>query len=131
MKDWIVKFLIATVALLAPVHPLLIASGVLILIDLITGVIRAFKHKEKIKSSVLRRTVTKMLVYNVAIITGFILETYLLPEIPATKLISSIIGLVEAKSILENLNEIYGTDLFKALLTKLGSDNDIKTPEKE
>lgn len=126
MKDWIVKTLLAVLALMAPIHPLLIASGVLILLDLVTGTIRAYKHKEKIKSSALRRTVTKMLVYNVAIITGFILETYLLPEVPATKLISSVIGLVEAKSILENLNEIYGDDIFKALLKKLGSDNDSK-----
>lgn len=124
MKDWSIKILLALCGVLAPVYPLLIATGVLILIDLITGVTRAIKHKEKILSSAGRRTVTKIAVYNTAIITGLLLENYLLQGIPATKLIGSVIGLVEAKSILENLDEIYGTPIFKVILKKLGSDND-------
>lgn len=123
MKVWITQTLLACVALLAPIHALLIATGVIVAIDLITGIWRAIKSKETITSSMLRRTVTKVFVYQIAIITGFILETYLLAGIPVTKLVSSVIGLVEIKSILENLDDIYGGDLFKALLAKLGSDN--------
>ena len=124
MKEWSLKILVAIIAALSPIKSVIIATGVVIFLDLITGVIRAYKAKEKIQSSVMRRTVTKFAVYQTAIISGFIIETYLSPAIPITKLISSVIGLVEAKSILENLNEIYGTDIFKNLLNKLGSDND-------
>lgn len=123
MKEFIVRLLIAAIAVLSPIKAVLIATGVTILIDLISGICRAVKAKEKIESSVMRRTVTKFFVYQLAIISGFIIETYLLQAIPITKLVSSVIGLVEIKSILENLNGIYGQDLFKTLLEKLGSDN--------
>ena len=123
MKELPLKIAIATLAVLAPIKALLIATGAVIFIDLITGVWRAIKAKEAISSSIMRRTVTKFLVYQFAIITAFIIQTFLAPEIPMTKLVSSVIGLVEAKSILENLNDIYGTDVFKKLLEKLGSDN--------
>lgn len=124
MKGFLIKSLIAGLAVLAPIKAVLIATGVIIIIDLATGLVRAMKAKEKISSSVMRRTVSKFLIYQVAIISGFILETYLMPDMPVTKLVSSVIGLVEAKSILENLDEIHGSNIFKALLKKLGSDND-------
>lgn len=123
MKDFIVRLLIAAVAVLSPIKAVMIATCVVIVFDLITGILRAVKAKEKIESSVMRRTVTKLLVYQLAIISGFVIETYLLQAIPITKLVSSVVGLVEIKSILENLNGIYGQDLFKSLLDKLGSDN--------
>ncbi len=43
---------------------------------------------------------------------------------PVSKIVASIIGLVELKSILENCNTILGVDIFKAAISKLGSDND-------
>lgn len=123
MKDIIIRLLLAAIAVLSPIKAVLIATVVVICIDLVTGVLRAIKMKEQIQSSVMRRTITKFLVYQMAIISGFIIETYLLQAIPVTKLVSSVVGLVEIKSILENLNGIYGQDLFKKLLDKLGSDN--------
>jgi hypothetical protein len=123
MKDFIIKLLLAAIAVLSPIKTVIIATGVVIILDLISGVVRAVKAKEAIQSSVMRRTVTKFLVYQLAIISGFIIETYLLSGIPITKLVSSVIGLVEIKSILENLNDIYGQNIFKSILDKLGSDN--------
>lgn len=129
MRDWLIKIGLASIAALAPIHEVLIATGVIIFIDLVTGLWRAIKAKETISSGIMRRTITKFLVYQLAIITGFLIETYLLKDIPITKLVSGVIGLVEAKSVLENLNDIYGGDLFKALLKRLDSDNAKETSD--
>lgn len=44
--------------------------------------------------------------------------------LPVSKIVASVIGLVELKSILENANSILGQDLFKTVIAKLGSQND-------
>lgn len=127
MKEWLVKIGLALLSITAPVHDILIATMVVILIDLITGLWKALKIKEKIvKSAAMRRTISKIAVYNLAILSAFTIEMFLLSDMPLVKLVSAVIGLVEIKSILENLNEITGADIFKQLLSKLGSDNDKK-----
>jgi len=114
-------------AILAPVHAVMGAVGALIAIDLISGLVAARKRGEPVSSGCLRRTVTKAVVYQVAIISGFLLQQFLLSDfIPVAKLIASVIGIVEVKSILENLDEINGSSLFKSIVLKLGSTNDLK-----
>lgn len=125
MKDWIGKILIASLAALAPIHAILISVGFLIGADLITGMWAAHKRNEKISSAAMRRTISKVLIYNIAVISGFLLETYLLSSVfPVAKLVAGVIGLVEFTSILENGNTILGQNIFKMVLKKLGSEND-------
>lgn len=117
---------VALFAILAPIHAVMASVGALIVIDLVCGLLAARKRGEPITSSCLRRTVTKAVVYQVAIISGFLLQQYLIADfLPVAKLIASAIGIVEVKSILENLDEINGSSLFKALVQKLGSVNDV------
>jgi uncharacterized membrane protein YjgN (DUF898 family) len=121
---WLKTVALAALAVLAPIHPLLIVVGILIFADVILGIMAARKRKEEITSAGMRRTVTKMLVYQLAIITGFLLETYLLDGvIPVAKLVAGTIGIVEFKSIIENTTAITDVD-FKKLMKLLGSDND-------
>lgn len=127
MKEWLSKILLVSIAALAPIHAVIISIGVLVGADMLTGVWAAYKRGESIKSAGLRRTVSKLLIYQVAVITGFIVQQYLAGDIiPIVKIIGGVIGLVELKSILENANSISGTDLFKMILERLGSQNDIK-----
>lgn len=124
MDKWLAKIAIAAIAALAPVHSVLISVGVLIVADLVTGVWAAHKLKQKISSAKLRNTVSKFFIYQTAVITAFILETYLLDgSLPVIKLVAGLIGAVEGLSIFENLNKISGNNLFKVLLEKLGSSN--------
>lgn len=120
------KYLIAVaVAVLAPAQPLIFSVGFLVIADLITGIWAAYKMGKKIKSAAMRRTVSKMAVFQVAVISGFLVETYMLENfMPISKIVASVIGLVELTSILENANKILGQDLFKLVISKLGSDND-------
>lgn len=121
------KLLLATLAVFAPAQPLLITVGILILADLITGMMAARKRGEAITSAAMRRSVTKLFIYNVVILTGLLMEKYVLRDIiPVMKLCGSVIGLVEFKSLLENCESILGEKIFEAILKRLGSKNDQK-----
>jgi len=124
MKEYIIKGLMVIAALMSPIKPLLIACGFLILADMVTGMISANKRKEKINSADMRRSITKMVVYQFAIISGFVLEKYMLDDLlPVSKLVAGVIGMVEFKSILENASVIAGQDILKMVMDKLGSKN--------
>ena len=120
--------LLPLMAVFAPIVPMLITTIVLIMIDLISGVIAAKKRGEKIESAALRRTITKLFVYNSAIVTGHLVESYMLQNsLPIVKLVAGIISVTEMTSIFENLNSIYGMNLFKKIIYLLGSPNDPKS----
>lgn len=127
MKEWLLTSAIAVIAVLAPIQPLLLAVGFLIAIDFVSGVWRAVKTKEKITSNGFRRTVTKMVAYNMAVISGYVLQKYMLDDVlPVAKLVASVIGITELKSVLENLRLITGLDLWAALANKLNPTKDIE-----
>lgn len=125
MKNWIEGLLVAFLAILAPIHMLMLSVGILIVADAITGVWAALKRNEPISSAALRRTVSKFLIYQLTIISGFLVQNFMLENtLPITNIIAGAIGLVELKSVLENSTVILGTDIYKELLKKLGSKND-------
>ena len=98
--------------------------GLLIFLDLITGIWAALKQKKKITSAGLSRTVSKLFLYNMSIIGGFFIEKYFLEGmIPAAKIVASVIGMVEFKSFLENTNIILDIDLSKEIIARLSSKN--------
>lgn len=121
------SFLLSMLSVFAPIQAILCAVVFLIFVDLITGIVAAKKRGETIKSSAMRRTVSKILIYELAIMAGFICETYLIGGmIPISKLVAGVIGMVEIKSIFENCDVINGEPILKKLIEKLGSDNDKK-----
>lgn len=125
MKEYVVGLLLSTVAIFAPIKALLLVTGLLIFSDLVTGILAARKKKKKITSAGLRRTVTKIAIYNTAIILGFLTEAYILDGfLPLSKIAAGLISVVELKSVLENLDAINGSSIFKTLIQKLGSVND-------
>jgi hypothetical protein len=127
MKEYLSALLISIAAVFAPIKAIFLVTGILIFTDLIIGVLAARKKGEKITSAGLRRTVTKIFVYNVAVALGFLIEKYMLDGfIPVSKIASGLISVVEFTSILENLNTINGSPIFAKLIEKLGSINDKK-----
>lgn len=117
--------IMALLTLFAPIKAMMIATGALVVADFILGLVAALKRKESISSAGIRRTVTKMFVFQALLVLGFVVETYLTGDsVPVIKISSAFIGLTELTSILENLNEISGGNLLKALISKLGSVND-------
>lgn len=125
MKTYLQALFLSTLSVFAPIKAVIVTTLVLVLADLILGVLAAKKRGELLTSAGLRRTITKIFVYETALMLAFLTEQYLTGElVPVCKIVSSFIGLVELKSCTENLNEISGGSLLKVLLEKLGSVNE-------
>lgn len=124
MKQYIINAILAIAAVFAPVQHVMLVTLAMIAIDLITGILAAKKQNLPISSSGLRRTITKLFVYEITIAMGFLVETYMTgATIPVVKIITSFIGLTELKSCMENLDIINGSSLLKTIIDKLGSSN--------
>lgn len=109
IKIFLAKVLVLVLAFLAPIYSIIFGMLFLVACDLITGVIAAFKKKEKITSSKLSRTISKVLVYLVTIVITHVINDHLLfgPDVvPLESLVTSYIALTELKSILENLDKM-------------------------
>lgn len=117
-------------AFLMPIAPLLITVGVFIFADTITGIWKAKKTGDKITSRKLSVIVSKMVLYQSAIILFFLLEKYIIGDMVAffvsipwflTKLVACTLCSIEVKSIDENYTAITGVsmwDRFKKLLAR-------------
>lgn len=122
---WLKAFSLSVLAVVAPAKSLVIASFAMVLFDCVSGILAARKRGERISSAGLRRTLSKGLVYSTAIYAAYVAEHWLLDGLlPVSKLAAGAIGIVELRSIYENLNTVAGGSLFSSLVSKLGSPND-------
>lgn len=112
--------LLAVVGVFAPIKAALIVVICLVIVDLVTGIVAARKRGEPITSSGIKRTVGKVLLYELAICLAFLCQQYLTGDLfPASKLVTALVGMTELASVLENLDTIMGTSMFKVILNKL------------
>lgn len=122
MKEFFYKLLLSVLAVFAPIKSLIFSIGFVAFMDLLTGIMAAKQRGEKIESAKSRRTIVKLLGYQMAIITGFVIEKYMVDNsLPITKIIAGAISTVELQSVLENLQAVTGVDFwekFKNLLNK-------------
>lgn len=122
MLDNILSFLFKVFGLvtvvLAPIKATMFAVGFLIVVDFISGVLAASKRGDKITSNGFRHTLTKMLAYQMTILTAFIAETYLIQELPMVKVVVAMIALTEVKSFFENMETITGVNFWSSVLKK-------------
>lgn len=119
-QKYLIAAILSFVGLFAPVKGMLIAALALCSADLVTGVLASRKRGDPITSSKLRRTVVKALVYESTIIASFTTQHWLTGDaFPLTSWAAGVIGLVELKSVMENLNTLSGQDLLKAVLDKV------------
>jgi len=113
------SFLIKLLTLLSiffiPIIPAMIAVGILVIIDFITGLIAAKKQNVAITSKKMGATITKMLVYQLIIITSQLCETYLVPQIPFIKITLAFLAVTEFTSIAENFQKTTGKDLMSKI----------------
>ena len=119
--DLFLKVFSMLVLILLPIRSIMIAISVLVIADLITGVWASKKEGQNITSNGLKRTISKTIAYQTAVIVAFIIETYLVPEMPVIKVVAGLIGLTEGKSFFENIHRITGIDFWSVALKKLHS----------
>lgn len=125
MRQWLVNLALAVLAVFAPIEGTIITTLCLVLADCMFGIAAAKKRKEPITSAGLRRTLTKLFVYEAAVLLAYLVEVYLVRGLlPVSKIITSFIGLTELQSIFESLDIINGSPLLASIVSKLGSEND-------
>ena len=127
MIDLITKTGLAILAILAPIQTAILGVGFLIVADLITGIVAAYKRGESIRSERLKNTAVKMLVYNLLLTSSFIAETYLTPWIPFTNVALSFLAIIEVKSLGENFQSITGISFVTYLKSYL--NNKLNAPK--
>jgi len=107
---------------LTPIIPLLILVGIAIAADTIFGIIRAKKLKQKITSRKMSQIVSKMVLYQGAVILFYSIEHFILGDIIGlftsiplilTKLVTATLLSIELTSVSENVESAYGINLWK------------------
>jgi len=123
-------------AFILPIKTLLITVGLCIAADTFLGIYKARKNKEKITSHKLSNVVSKMVLYQAAVILFFVLEKFILGEFVAyfidipfvlTKIVAATLCLIELKSMDESYTIITGYSLwdkFKTILRRAKSTKD-------
>ena len=106
------KYIAFILVFLAPIKDAMYAVGALIVIDLIFGIIAARYSKEKITSAKLSKTIIKMLVYQLLIISAKLGES-IAGYIPFLQITLSFIAITEIFSIGESFAKITGKSFVK------------------
>jgi hypothetical protein len=122
-------------AFILPIQPLLLLVGGAILFDTTTGLIKAYKTKEKISSYKLSRVISKMLLYQLTLISVYSLDVFLVGEFVKsfisigffiTKITAMFLVSIEVMSINENIKVIYGLNFFQLFKQMLGRVKEVK-----
>lgn len=123
MKSDILSFcytiIMSILVFLTPIHHLMLAIGAIIAIDFILGIAVARKRGIPITSREAKRTIIKMFLYQLTVLTAFLLDTFFIPGDLVVRVSSMAIGLVEAKSIFENIHTLTGLNIWDSLKEKI------------
>jgi phage-related holin len=121
MTSYISKFnfyLMASIgAFFVPILWAFASVGIIVVIDTITGVIKAGKKDIKdVKSRRLGHVISKLIYYMSAILIGRISELYIDDQIPFVKLCLVVVLIIEVKSIDENFRDTFGFSFVDKML---------------
>lgn len=124
ISKWLKNILLSLMIFISPIKPLLVVVGLVIVLDTIFGIIKSKKLGIKFTSRRFFSFFKKNLIYQLAVISTYILDTYLFNEFTlliisidllSTKIMASAICFNEIKSIDENLKIAYGVGLLDYL----------------
>jgi len=84
--------------------------------DLVTALWFVIKSKQSITSIGLRKTINKLLAYEIAVVLSYVVENVFQLGVPVVRLIVGLIAVTEFKSNLENLYKITGLDFWQKVV---------------
>ena len=116
-QKWWAYLIAGAIAFFMPILSLLIATGILICADMVTGMFAAYHRKEKICSKKMGATVTKTILYFIAIILAHVMERLFWEGSKISTVVAGIFALIEFKSNLENISVVTGINLPELLKT--------------
>ena len=120
----------ALLGIIAPVQAVMLTVGFLIFVDTLTGIMAAKKRGENLSSSGFRRVVNKMLTYQLAVLSGFFVETYIGVGFPITKAVAGAIAISELSSVMENVQAITGVNINLPSMTSFKKFIELLTKKK-
>ena len=135
IQKYIIQLLSVVSAFFLPISGILFLIGFAILVDTITGIWKAKKLKIKITSRGLSAIVSKLFLYEVAVILTYLIDKFILNDIilqffsvplMLTKILSLVLVSIEAISISENYKAVKGIDIWSALKNLLQRSKEIK-----
>ncbi len=135
IQKYIIQLLAVVSAFFLPISGILFLIGFAILVDTITGIWKAKKLKIKITSRGLSAVVSKLFLYEVAVILTYLIDYYILNDIilqffsvplMLTKILSLVLVSIEAISISENYKAVKGIDIWSAFKNLLQRSKEIK-----
>ena len=112
------KFIIWTFTVfLLPTYQFIFLILILLIIDLITGIWKSLKQGNPITSKKLGDTIKKIIWYNVAIISAYLVQHIIALEVVKLMwFLAVLISVKEFKSIIENIEVITNTKLWDFLI---------------
>ena len=141
MGKYLNAFVISVITFFSPIAGLLLAVGAMIALDTILGVTKAIKLEgwESVTSRRASVIISKFLLYQLTVITFFIIDYNLINEFTKahyqndyllTKFITLSLCFVEAKSIDENIKAIFGFSIWTNLKEVLTRTQELKKTTK-
>ncbi len=122
-------------AFLLPIIPLILIVGAAIFLDTAIAIYKAYKLNETITSRKLSSIVSKMVLYQSAIIGFFCIEKYILGDViimitaipfVLTKLVTVTLLFIEMQSIVENYSAISGVNIFSKFKEMITRTKEVK-----
>lgn len=131
MRTWLLHLWIGLVAFISPLFPLAILVSTLIGTDFVFGIYRAYKTRQEINSRKMGHTISKLFLYNLAVLSVFMLEKLVFgTDTQFTKVVVGVIAMVELKSIDESFRILYGFSIYESLIDKIKrGTNENKNPK--
>jgi len=129
------KLLAVVGAFFLPISGILFLIGFAILVDTLTGLWKAKKLKIKITSRKLSAIISKLFLYELAVIGFYLIDFWILNDIilkffsvplMLTKILSLVLVSIEVMSINENYKAVKGIDIWQAMKSLFARAKEIK-----
>jgi hypothetical protein len=136
IKQSFTQLLTVIGAFFLPISGILFLIGFAIVVDTITGIWKAKKLKIQITSRKLSTIISKMMLYEVAVIGFYLIDFWILNDIilkffsvplMLTKILSLILVSIEVMSINENYKAVKGIDIWQGMKNLFARAKEIKT----
>lgn len=123
--EWVVKMALSILASFLPLKELILTIIGLIVVDLALGyMVSRYRPMHK-RNKRLSDTAQKLLTYNLVLISFFITEKHILPELPLMRLSSAVLAVTELVSISRNFYLLRGVNILAVIKAYLGGQRNI------
>ena len=135
IQKYIIQLLAVVGSFFLPISGILFLIGFAILVDTLTGIWKSKKLGVPITSRKLSAIISKLMLYEVAVILFYLIDRFILNDIilvffsiplMLTKILALVLVSIETLSISENIKAVKGIDLWQSMKLLFARARDIK-----